>query len=144
MRFKDDTASARRLSLFIATGRASKGCSPASSAGPADDGDVHWRSISKDNILTLYGKDANSRIADPGDPGRIFSWLICETRDDKGNAILYEYKPEDGAGVDLHAGHERNRGDRDDPTAHGQPLLKTIRYGNRAPLLDDAGHARAS
>src|SRR4051812_31748892 len=28
-------------------------------------GDVHWRSISKDNILTLYGCDANSRIADP-------------------------------------------------------------------------------
>ena len=29
-------------------------------------GDVHWRSISKDNILTLYGLDANSRIADRG------------------------------------------------------------------------------
>jgi hypothetical protein len=28
-------------------------------------GDVHWRSISRDNILTLYGYDANSRIADP-------------------------------------------------------------------------------
>ena len=26
---------------------------------------VHWRSISKDNILTLYGNDADSRIADP-------------------------------------------------------------------------------
>src|SRR5438552_1978052 len=31
------------------------------------NGDVHWRSISKDNVLTLYGKDANSRIADPAD-----------------------------------------------------------------------------
>ena len=27
-----------------------------------DDRDVHWRSISKDNILTIYGKDANARI----------------------------------------------------------------------------------
>ena len=36
-------------------------------------GDVHWRSISKDNILTLYGHDANSRIADPLDASRIFS-----------------------------------------------------------------------
>src|SRR5205814_10457946 len=26
------------------------------------DGDVHWRSISKDNVLTLNGKDAKSRI----------------------------------------------------------------------------------
>ena len=29
--------------------------------------DVHWRSISKDNILTLYGTDADSRIFDPED-----------------------------------------------------------------------------
>ncbi|MCI0623912.1 MAG: hypothetical protein L0387_20025, partial [Acidobacteria bacterium] len=36
-------------------------------------GEVHWRSISKDNILTLYGSDANSRIADPLDASRIFS-----------------------------------------------------------------------
>jgi Salmonella virulence plasmid 65kDa B protein len=76
----------------------------------AKTGEVHWRSISKNNILTLYGKDTNSRIADPADPRRIFSWLICETRDDKGNAILYDYKAEDGTGVDLTRAHERNRG----------------------------------
>src|SRR5690606_12841174 len=52
------------------------------------DGDVHWRSISKANILTLYGADMNSRIADPEDPDKIFSWLISETRDDKGNAVI--------------------------------------------------------
>src|SRR5262245_2994642 len=45
------------------------------------NGDMHWRSISKDNILTLYGFDAESRIADPLDSRRIFSWLICESRD---------------------------------------------------------------
>jgi hypothetical protein len=31
------------------------------------DGDVHWRSISKDNILTLYSMDINSCIAEPAD-----------------------------------------------------------------------------
>ena len=31
------------------------------------NGDVHWRSISKDNILTVYGKSAKSRISDPSD-----------------------------------------------------------------------------
>ena len=56
------------------------------------DGDVHWRSISKDNVLTLYGKDDDSPIADPAEPKHIFSWLICETRDDKGNVVLYGYK----------------------------------------------------
>ena len=58
-------------------------------------GDVHWRSISKDNILTVYGKSIESRIADPSDENgsekRVFSWLICESYDDKGNAIVYEY-----------------------------------------------------
>ena len=103
------------------------------------DGDVHWRSISRDNLLTLYGKDGNSRIADADDPQRIFTWLICETRDDKGNALLYEYKSEDGAGVNLTHAHERNRGDRDDPHRKTNRYLKRIRYGNRLPLLNDAG-----
>jgi RHS repeat-associated protein len=103
------------------------------------DGDVHWRSISKDNILSLYGKDAESRIADPEDSKRVFSWLICETRDDKGNAVLYNYKPEDGAGVDLTRAHEHNRGGRNDPRRTANRYLKRIRYGGRVPLLDDTG-----
>ena len=89
-----------------------------------DPADVHWRSISSDNILTLYGQDENSRIADPADPQRVFSWLICETRDDKGNAIVYEYKPEDGVGIDLSQIYERNRGERR-PTPRRQPLSQT-------------------
>ena len=107
------------------------------------DGDVHWRSISKDNILTLYGKDSNSRITDQVDPQvdplRVFTWLICETRDDKGNAVLYTYKEEDGTGVDLAQAHERNRGDRQDPQRRANRYLKRIHYGNRVSLLDNAG-----
>ncbi len=102
------------------------------------DRDVHWRSISKDNILTVYGKNATARIVDPEDPERIFSWLICETRDDKGNAVLYDYKPEDGDGADLSRACERNRGARDDPRRKTNRYLKRIRYGNRAPLLNDS------
>lgn len=103
------------------------------------DGDVHWRALSKDNILTVYGKDADSRIADPDDPRRVFSWLICETRDDKGNAVVYEYKPEDGTDVGLAQAHERNRGDRNSPRRKANRYLKRIKYGNRVPLLDGAG-----
>lgn len=106
----------------------------------ADPRDVHWRSISKDNILTLYGSDAESRIFDPEDPSRIFSWLICETRDDKGNGVLYRYKAEDGAGVDLTQAHERNRGPRNDTHRSANRYLKRIFYGNRASLLDNTGH----
>ena len=57
--------------------------------------DVCWRSISRDNITTWYGRTENSRIFNPDDHSHIFSWLICESYDDKGNAVVYEYVPED-------------------------------------------------
>jgi RHS repeat-associated protein len=104
------------------------------------NGDVHWRSISKDNILTLYGKDSHSRITGTGELKRVFSWLICETRDDKGNAVVYDYKSEDGIAVDLMQVHERNRGDQNSPLRKANRYLKRIRYGNRTPLLNNAGH----
>src|SRR5439155_882351 len=65
------------------------------------DGDVHWRSISKDNITTFYGKTEESRIANPDDASQIFSWLICQSYDDKGNAIVYKYRGENSDGIDL-------------------------------------------
>jgi Salmonella virulence plasmid 65kDa B protein len=52
-----------------------------------------WRSISKDNITTWYGRTEESRISDPANQARIFSWLICESYDDKGNVIVYRYVP---------------------------------------------------
>jgi RHS repeat-associated protein len=109
-------------------------------------GDVHWRSISKDNILTLYGHDANSRIADPLEADCIFSWLICESRDDKGNGIRYLYKEEDGA-CQARPGqadpfsqlHQRNRGLPSDSRRTAQRYLRRVLYGNRRPLLDAHG-----
>lgn len=103
--------------------------------------DVHWRSISKDNILTIYGADANSRIFDPADPARIFSWLICETRDDKGHGVRYLYKEEDFA-VRLRPSqpdprlqaHYQNRG------LPCQRYLSRILYGNLRSLLDSQGN----
>src|SRR6267142_6746329 len=38
------------------------------------NGEIYWRSISRDNITTLYGKTPESRIVDPGDRLRLFSW----------------------------------------------------------------------
>jgi hypothetical protein len=109
-------------------------------------GDVHWRSISKDNILTLYGHDANSRIADPLDASRIFSWLICESRDDKGNGIRYLYKKEDGAyqprpgqADPFKQAHQLNRGDANDARRTAQRYLQRVLYGNLKPLLDAQG-----
>ena len=104
------------------------------------DGDVHWRSISRDNVTTVYGTDADARIGDggdaPGRPARVFAWLACERYDDKGNAILYEYVPENADGVDLTRPHEHNR----NPAARrAQRYPKRIRYGNTVSRLDPSG-----
>src|SRR5262249_37117622 len=93
---------------------------------------THWRSISKENITTFYGRTAESRVADPADPLRIFTWLICESRDDKGNAIVYEYAAEDSDNIDRAQANESNR------TAQSRSAnryLKRIKYGNRASHL---------
>lgn len=101
--------------------------------------EVHWRSLSRDNVLTLYGAHATSRVVDPEDGSRVFSWLVSETRDPRGNAIVYDYKAEDGEGVDLARPCERNRGPRDDVRRRVVRHLKRIRYGNRRPLLLEDG-----
>lgn len=97
-------------------------------------GIVHWRTISRANVTTLYGADQASRIADPDDPARIFSWRISRSWDDRGNAAAYTYLQEDSAGIDLSAAHESNR------TKHGrsaQWYLKSVSYGNAEPYLPD-------
>src|SRR5262245_25295206 len=93
-----------------------------------DTGETHWRSISKDNGVTFYGKTDESRIADPENPQRVFSWLICESRDDKGNAIVYVYKSEDSDNIDLAQAHERNRTVK---SRSANRYLKRIKYGAR-------------
>lgn len=102
----------------------------------SDVSDVHWRSISNNNILTIYGSTSESRITDPTDDRRIFSWLICEARDDKGNAVIYRYRKEDSINVRFELAHERNRGPRDDPRRAVNRYLKRIQYGNTVSLLN--------
>jgi RHS repeat-associated protein len=98
----------------------------------ADATDVFWRSISKDNVTTWYGRSDESRIRDPADKRRIFSWLICESYDDKANVVSYRYKAEDGANLDLTRAHEQNRSAA---TRGTQRFLKHIYYGNQTPYL---------
>jgi RHS repeat-associated protein len=104
-------------------------------------GDVHWRAITRDNVLNIYGRSPLARIADPEDPGRVFSWLLEETRDDRGNLARYTYKAEDGAGVDPAQACESNHFEtRADGSRFfrgaAQRYVKRIQYGNRVPVMD--------
>jgi RHS repeat-associated protein len=106
-------------------------------------GQTHWRSITSGNVTTIYGATAASRIADPADPARVYSWLICASYDDTGNAAVYDYLAEDSSGVDTALASESNR-TRRSRSAGRYP--KRIRYGNRLPWpagdgADQAGRA---
>lgn len=95
--------------------------------------DVHWRSISRENATTIYGRDSTSRIVDPDDPSRVFAWLICESRDDRGNAMIFDYVHESAAGADP----------SDSRDHRAQIYLKRVRYGNLVSTLiePDLSHA---
>ncbi len=99
-----------------------------------DAADSFWRSITRDNITSWYGRSPESRIADPADARRIFSWLINESHDDKGNLVVYRYELEDGSGIDPTRANERNRGRGLRPV---QTCLKRVLYGNRAPFFPE-------
>ncbi len=60
--------------------------------------------------------------------------MICESYDDKGNVIRYQYKPEDSVGIDLSQVNERNRSD---VTRSAKHYIKYIYYGNRKPYFPD-------
>lgn len=58
-----------------------------------------WQVIDHANVTWLFGVDAGARIADPADPARVFTWLLEERYDARGNHILYTYRPEDAVGI---------------------------------------------
>ncbi len=89
-------------------------------------GETHWRTHSRTNSTSLFGRTAGARVADHADATRVFEWLLEEERDDRGNVVAYEYKAEDAAGVDAGAAQERNRAGN----PYAQRYLKRIQYGN--------------
>ncbi len=92
----------------------------------AASGEMHWRTFSRDNVASVYGDSPESRIADPADPLRVFSWLLARSWDDRGNVAVYEHKAEDRVNVP-DALHERHRG------AVANRYCKRVLYGNARP-----------
>ncbi|HEV7759226.1 MAG TPA: SpvB/TcaC N-terminal domain-containing protein, partial [Acidimicrobiales bacterium] len=131
--YRVDRYRPRVESAFALIERWTRVGSPADPAGVAD---VFWRTISRDNVTTWFGRTPESRVVDPADPRRIFQWSICQRHDDKGNVVEYGYVREDGRGVDWSQSHEAHR------TAAGltaNTYVEHVRYGNTAPFLPTLG-----
>ncbi|HTB72222.1 MAG TPA: SpvB/TcaC N-terminal domain-containing protein, partial [Polyangiaceae bacterium] len=94
-------------------------------------GDVHFRTVTKENVTSFFGWSAQARLSDPKDPRRVFRWLIEATFDDRGNAIWFEYKPEDTANVSVAHVEEKIR--LAGAPSFANRYVKRIHYGNRAP-----------
>jgi hypothetical protein len=103
----------------------------------SDQTQVHWKVTTPTNTTSVFGKDKSSRIQDPTGQ-RIFSWLLCQTYDSKGNTIVYEYKAENTVGVVTTALHEQNRANRINL------YLKRIKYGNRECRRDKDNWIRST
>jgi hypothetical protein len=98
-----------------------------------NDGAIHWRSISKDNITSIYSRSPDllhSQIVDPADSSRVFKWLLEASYDDRGNLIVYEYKSENAENIDKSKVYEGHRTAQD---FEANVYLKRIWYGNRTP-----------
>jgi RHS repeat-associated protein len=106
------------------------------------DHGTYWRATTRDNVVTIFGRSGEARVADPKDRNRIFQWLPDFSYDDKGNWILYHYKRDsnyNAMGMVVndetipHHLYERNR--KSGLSPYTNTYLKRVRYGNRPPYF---------
>ena len=94
---------------------------------------IHWRTITPDNVTSLYGTNDNSRIYNhtlQDNDQSMYSWLIVEIYDMEDNAMIYQYKPENSDNVYPDQLHELNRNFEN---RSSNRYLKAIKYGNKTP-----------
>jgi RHS repeat-associated protein len=100
------------------------------------DGEIKWRVITRDNITTLFGWSAASRIADPENSLRVYEWLPEFVFDDKGNSCCYVYKKENNIAPagQKQSLHNKNRFDSAGSIRYTNLYLEKVFYGNTKPF----------
>jgi RHS repeat-associated protein len=70
----------------------------------------YWEATTKAGVRQTFGRDPESQVYADGPAGRrIVTWRLSETLDPAGNHVVYEYKPDRAAIVDLIAPHGVNQ-----------------------------------
>ncbi|WP_461644097.1 SpvB/TcaC N-terminal domain-containing protein [Labilibaculum euxinus] len=92
-----------------------------------ENGDVHWRTISRENITSVYGQDVGARIAHPNDTQKVFSWYLQESYDVRGNLMRYTYLKENSNNVSPEV-YEKHR--LENNKAFTNIYLNQVQYGN--------------
>lgn len=97
---------------------------------------TYWKVTTRDNMVTIFGRSENARIANPKDKTKIFQWMPEFSYDDKGNWMQYHYKKDTNINSDgtfntntdipNHL-HEKNRKSGLAPFTNS--YLKKVTYG---------------
>ncbi|MCG8410661.1 MAG: hypothetical protein MI739_05175, partial [Bacteroidales bacterium] len=99
-------------------------------------GYIYWRTISKENIVSIYGQTTEATIHHPSDTNKIFTWYLQYSFDAKGNCMHYIYKKEDGANV-ISEPYEFNR--IKSQKSFNKIYLSKVCYGN-TKMCDEQGN----
>ena len=91
-------------------------------------GEAHWVVTTGANVKSFYGRSIGSRIADPANAARVFSWLLDRMEDDRGNVLEVTYVAEDLQNIPQPRRSEMHRYDGLVKVTNRYP--KRIRYGN--------------
>lgn len=94
---------------------------------PVGGGASHWRSWTRDNLVSIYGLSPEARLADPENADKVSDWALERQFDAQGNVTLYRYVPENDAA--LSAPEAARRGG----AAVAGLYLKDVLYANRTP-----------
>ena len=100
---------------------------------------THWRIHNPNNQVMVFGQaeDNTTKIYDPQHPENVFQWLLEAQYDGLGNAIKYEYLPDNQANIDGSTSFERNR--LYGGFINAQKYVKRILYGNTVAAFPEGG-----
>jgi RHS repeat-associated protein len=101
-------------------------------------GETHWRCITRDNVTSLFGTTAASRLADPSNDERVYEWLLQETFDAFGNHSYCEYAADDPALYSNDSSGARLPEIFEQRRMATQRYIRRICYGNLPEPLVDA------